>query len=88
MEDIDSYHAGSPELLMIQENTACLLTNGGLLSKLVERLEQNREVCKNCQKSSHSSSTWNHQKFGRPIMLDEYVQFPLEQNLTQLTYEK
>ncbi len=26
-------------LLMIQKNTVCLLTNGGLLSKLVERLQ-------------------------------------------------
>ncbi len=64
--DTRSRPGGSPALLMIQENAACLLTNGGLLSKLVERLQQNREVCKNCQNSSHSSSPPNHQKCGRP----------------------
>jgi len=58
------------------------LTNGGLLSKLVERLEQNREVCKNCQKSSHSSSTWNHQKFGRPMMLERGVRSNWAKNVT------
>jgi len=72
--DTDSYECGSPALLMIRRNTVCLLTNGGLLSTLVERLEQNREVRKNRQKSSHSSSTPNHQKYGRPMSVYFYVQ--------------
>ncbi len=66
--------SGSSALLMIRGNTACLLTSGGLLSKLVERLQQNRAVCKNCQKSSHSSSTPNHQKCGRASIMRRTVE--------------